>query len=294
MRWILITLLPLFLTAGVATAQPDGEIVSPEFFEKDYLFDVVQHLYRWHIDEGDIEKIVCKKEIVFWLREFKPKLDAGDKSQFGEIVIPNLNVKVTVKKVDYTIEELGISVQGDHFKIINIARSHLPADTSGYTVVTASYNALRDYAHRMRSRTHFPDDDLLMRMRLSTRQQIARYLGSHNKDQSKAATLMLDELKKTEQIVHLSPLSNVANEVWLFWENGRALIRFSSDIDLEHPAIWIHDKLSAKLFNIDEQTVVSLDEVAGSNAYMTRDQVGRTLYNCIVLGKRLTLQPLED
>ena len=43
--------------------------------------------------------------------------------------------------------------------------------------------------------------------------------------------------------------------------------------------------------DIDEQTVVSLDEVAGSNAYLTRDQVGRALFNCIVLGKRMILNP---
>ena len=105
---------------------------------------------------------------------------------------------------------------------------------------------------------------------------------------------MLDELKQQDQIVHLAPLSDVANEAWIFWETGRLLIRFSSDIDLEHPALWEHDQLAVELFNIDEQTVVSLDEVAGSNAYMTRDQVGRILFNCIVLGKRLTLQTLDD
>ena len=48
------------------------------------------------------------------------------------------------------------------------------------------------------------------------------------------------------------------------------------------------------MYNIDEQTVVSLDEVAGSNAYMTRDQVGRALFNCIVLGRRLEFEPLDD
>jgi hypothetical protein len=37
--------------------------------------------------------------------------------------------------------------------------------------------------------------------------------------------------------------------------------------------------------------VVSLDEVAGSNAFMTRDQAGRILFNCMVLGRRLELAP---
>ena len=47
------------------------------------------------------------------------------------------------------------------------------------------------------------------------------------------------------------------------------------------------------MFDIDEQVVVSLDEVAGSNAYMTRDQVGRILFNCIVLGQQLIVKPEE-
>jgi hypothetical protein len=51
--------------------------------------------------------------------------------------------------------------------------------------------------------------------------------------------------------------------------------------------------MAVKLYDIDEQVVVSLDEVAGSNAYMTRDQVGRVLFNCIVLGKRVVLEPLQ-
>jgi hypothetical protein len=33
--------------------------------------------------------------------------------------------------------------------------------------------------------------------------------------------------------------------------------------------------------------------VAGSNTYMTRDQVGRTLFNCIILGRRVALKPLD-
>lgn len=34
-----------------------------------------------------------------------------------------------------------------------------------------------------------------------------------------------------------------------------------------------------------------LDEVAGSNAFMTRDQAGRVLFNSVVLGRKLELTP---
>ena len=91
----------------------------------------------------------------------------------------------------------------------------------------------------------------------------------------------------------MAPLSPVANQLWVFWENGRALLRFASDIDLSNDAVWENCNLAVKMWELDEQVVVSLDEVAGSNAYMTRDQVGRALYNCVVLGRRQVLEPFE-
>jgi hypothetical protein len=39
------------------------------------------------------------------------------------------------------------------------------------------------------------------------------------------------------------------------------------------------------------QMVISLEEAAGSNRFMTRNQIGRALYNCIVLGKRVAVTP---
>ena len=277
-----ILILCLFPTMVFASSSQ-----SPDFYKKDYLFEVVRHLYRWYLDERDVEKVVNNQEIAFWAKKLNHKLDAGDKSQFGEIVIPDLNVKVTVKKPDYQIEELDLTVKGDTFKIINIGRGNLPAKSAGYTVFKTSYKEMRDYAHRMRMKARFPDEDLLTRMRLSAREQIQHYFEDHE-------TEKLEELKKKDQVIHLAPLPEVANEAWIFWETGQMLFQFSSDIDLENPALWEHDELAVELFNIDEQTVVSLDEVAGSNAYMTRDQVGRALFNCIVLGKRLTLKPLDD
>jgi hypothetical protein len=93
------------------------------------------------------------------------------------------------------------------------------------------------------------------------------------------------------QVVYLAPLSPIANETWVFWETGRMLIRFASDIDLTNPAVWQHDTLAVKLFPLDQRVVVSLDEVAGSNAFMTRDEAGRALFNCFVLGRRVALEP---
>jgi hypothetical protein len=53
--------------------------------------------------------------------------------------------------------------------------------------------------------------------------------------------------------------------------------------------LWGHAALAVRTYDLAEQTVVSLDEVPGSNEFLTRDQVGRALYNCMVLGRRMVL-----
>jgi hypothetical protein len=181
--------------------------------------------------------------------------------------------------------ELGAEVKSDGFKITNVSRvPQTEEKPEGFIEVRATYTEIRDYAHKHRNRVRFPEGDLLMRMRITTRAQFKK----HPRYEELSAR---DDL---ENVVHFAPLSSVANETWVFWEAGRLLIRFASDMDLENPAMWEHDELAVSFHDLDEQVVVSLDEVEGSNAYLTRDQVGRVLFNCIVLGKRLELRPLDD
>jgi hypothetical protein len=87
----------------------------------------------------------------------------------------------------------------------------------------------------------------------------------------------------------VAPLSPVANELWVFIENKKLLVRYASDIDLEDPAMWEHQPLAVRTYDILNQTVVSLNEVPGSNAFLTRDHVGRALYNCVILGQRVVV-----
>ena len=288
---ILVTVACLFSAFGQESV---AEAPPPELLETNYLSEIVRHLYRWHLDEVDVEKVVGQDEIEFWVKGFSPELDAGDQSRFGEIVIPQLKTSVTVKQADYRIEKLNLIVKNDTFKIINVARKEPPSEASDYTVIKMSYQELRDYGHRLRPQARFPDEALLTRMRLKAREKIIEYLADREAAGLKNRVGSVEELKKKTHEIHLSPLSDVANEVWLFWEAERMLLRFASDIDLENAALWDQDHLMVKLYDIDEQTVISLDEVAGSNAYMTRDQVGRTLFNCIILGRRVTLQPLPE
>ena len=271
----------LCLATGVRAApetSPSPAGVGSEISEP-YLFEVVRHLYRWYMDEQDIEHTTSDDTTVFWVRQRHPELDPGDQSLLFDILMPRLGVLVTVKKADYMIEELDLVVKSDSFKIINVARTPVPDQPpAGARVVEASYRKMREYLFKTRKQAAFPDDELLDRMRASVRKKLEEDAASN--DETTAGR---------EEVIHISPLSPVANELWIFWETGRLLLRFASDIDLANPAVWQHDELAVDLYDVDEQVVVSMNEVAGSNAYMTRDQVGRALFNCIVLGKRMSV-----
>ena len=274
----------LMIPAAVRAAEnPAKTSPPPELLEKPYLYEVVRHLYRWYMDEADVFRSTRGKQFTIWVRGLYPKLDPGDKSRLGEIILPEFGISVKVKKADYTIEELDLEVKTDRFKITNVARISPPAKPpAGSARVVVDYQKMRDYLFRTRSQVEFPDDDLLMRLRLAVRKRLLKDAQDHG------------EKKPTgEQIVHLSPISPVANELWVFSETGRLLIRFASDLDLVNPVVWQFEDLAVDVYDIDEQVVVSLDEVAGSNAYLTRDQVGRALFNCIILGRRLVLNPVD-
>ncbi len=270
--------------AAVGAAPPPATTPAPappELLERAYLYDVVRHLYRWYLDERDLDPLARGGEFVFRVRALQPALDEGDRSRFGEILLPQLGVRVRLKLADYTIPELDTIVQSAGFKIVAVSRGvDDDPPPAGATEVKVDFAAMRDELYRTRREARFPEGELLERFRAATRQEVGK-----NAQRSASAA------RGEPQIVHLAPLSPVANEAWVFWENGRALLRFASDIDLANPVVWAHEELLVRLYDIDEHVVVSLDEVAGSNAYLTRAQVGRALFNCIVLGRRMELQP---
>ena len=267
--------------AGGAMAQAPAQAGAAELTSKPWLYEVVRYLYRWHIDERDVDAVVRSDEVVFWVRELKPKLDEGDRSLFGEVILPQFGIAVKAKRADYTIPELNATVKSPTFRITHVGRIDAPKEApAGYTEVRVDYTDMRDELFRTRHLASFPEGELLERLRGAARRAILKELGQAGKP---APT--------DEQEVFLAPLSPVANETWVYWQNGRTLIRFASDIDLTNPAVWEHERLAVRLYPMDQKVVVSLDEVAGSNAYMTRDEAGRGLFNCVVLGKRLELTP---
>lgn len=290
MKTLCCAALSLFLCAGPACAQ--GAPV-PELKDVGLLHETVWHLYRWYLDEQDAAKLGGKDDVVFWVRQLEPKLDPGDKSLFGEVLIPDLDVDVVLKKSDYAIPELGQTVRSGRFKIVNVSRPCPKDRPEGYEEIRISYRALKDYEHSKMILARFPKEEILRRFSEAAAVAIKKYQ-SDNYGKAAREQDSGPACDKGEQDVYLAPLLEAANETWAFRKCGGLLVHFSTDSDLENEAVWKQGAIAAKVYNIAEQTVVSLDEVPGSNAYMTRDQVGRIIFNCMVLGRRLPAIPVAE
>jgi hypothetical protein len=251
-----------------AAAAPPAEILDAK-----YLFEIVRHVYRWHLDENDVDRLSGTRKFPFWVRVLDTPLDAGDRSRTAEIVMPLVGTVVKVKKADYRIDELNLAVTSSTYRITSVSKIGIPdKPLPSHRVVNVNYAAMRAYLFETRAEATFPDEALRERLRVAVRQQMG---------------LRPEARNPGRQIAHLAPLSPVANEAWVYLENQRLLVRFASDIELVNPAVWAHEALMIRTWDVRNQVVVSLDEAAGSNAFMTRAQIGRALYNCIVLGQRL-------
>ncbi|MFA6291958.1 MAG: hypothetical protein WC637_09270 [Victivallales bacterium] len=274
----------VFQNAFLDAAEPPK--VPAEIVQKTYVYEVVRHLYRWYLDEIDIENATAEPKILLKIFALDPKLDSGDKSKYAEIVIPVFKVCVKLKKSDYRIDELNIDVKSGNFKIVNVSR--VPNDYAipgNATTVEIDIKEMKDYLFKLRNFAEFPNNEMFERIRRSLRDEIGMTEEFEAKLPASART--------GDQIVHIAPLSPIVNEVWIFWENGRMLFRCASDIDLANQALWENSPLTFRIYDVYNQMVVSLDETAGDNSFLTRDQIGRALYNCVVLGKRLSVPKPE-
>lgn len=264
-----------------APTQSHGTVFAPpELMELSYLHEIVRYLYRWQLDESEVERILGEKRFVFWIRTAAIPLDPGDRSQFGEILLPQLNMAVLVKKADYTVEESGIAVRSGNFKIVRIARGGVPRrQPVDCEAVTTDMQEMCDYLFRTRNQHDFPDAVLLRHFREAIRAQAVK------------EGILEPGHPAEEVIVHVAALSPVANETWIFWEAGRRLLYVSSDVDLANPELWAHQAVTVRIFDLDDQVIVSHEEAPGSNRFLTRYQVSRALFNCIILGQRTVVPP---
>ena len=276
-----LALILLALEPGCQTRpQTSGSPVPAELLQQSYIFEIARHLYRWHLDPEEVERIAASRRMHFWIHRLEPKLDPGDRSLLAEIILPEVDIKVRVKKADYTVEEFGTAVQSQTFKITEVTHAPAPARAlPAWAVIEVDTKEMRDYLFRTRDQHDYPDPVLIERMRDAVRKEAA------------LTGQLPTNAAPGELIVYLAPLSPVANETWVFWESGRKLLYFASDIDLANPAVWQNETLMARIFDLDNQVVFSHEEAPGSERFLTRQEVGRALFNCVVLGQRTAIAP---
>lgn len=276
----------LFLSAAAAAPLPaPAADPPPEVLEEPYLAEIALHLYAWFLDEKDFEpdRLGDNDTLVFRVRRPEVRADEGDDSEWADIRIPQLNLGVQVKRPDYSIEELGVQVRSPHFRIVNVYRLEpedcLFPEEEDWRTVEGDMQRMMDALRTSPARGTFPDPALSERLYLACCRQMKL-------DPNARGT--------GEEVIHIAPMSPVVNEVWVFLENENLFMQFTSDSDIESPELWPAQELRVRTIDAAHNTVVSLEEMPGSNVCVTRDQIGRLLYNCIVFGKRILVVTPDD
>ncbi len=258
-----------------AQPPPLRELVEPRMLQ-----EVARYLYRWYVDEGDIERAAASPDLVLWAGLSTPALDEGDRSVFARIILPALGITVNLKRADYFIEETKTAVKSSGFKITSVSRGQAPATLpAGYEEIKMNMEKLKEHLFATRHQLEFPQEPLIVRLKTALVEEL-----------QKENVPVVDD-PAVDQTVYVASISPVANDLWAYWENKKQLVHCTSDIDLANPAVWTQETLGIRVYDTLTQVVVSHEEAAGSNRFMTRDQIGRALYNCLVLGKRIQITP---
>ena len=277
---LLLTLSCSLFTAcqSPGPANPQTEANVKELSDVSRLRTVMRYLYRWQLDESEFEEMLTHSKVVFWIRPLKLKLDPGDYSQFAEILLPQLDMTLLLKKADYRIAETGTAVKSREFKIIRVTNGEVPNRREREsTVVKMDTEELRDFLFSTRSQRDFFDPVIVENLR--------RVAQEHAANENLSATNILGG----QQLIAIAPRSPAANETWVLWEIRRKLFHISSDLDLADPELWKYQTLKVRVIDLDKGVVISKEEITGSNFYMRRHEISRVLYNCIVLGQRIDL-----
>jgi len=260
-------------------AVPGPEAAPSPLLQKQFVLDVLQHLYRWNFDQSYILEAGKVDTLEVWARPLHPRLDAGDRSEFAELWIPAVNMRVELKRSDYTVPEMNLEVVDRSFKVKRVTRQlRPPASRSNYQVGRYGLTEVRDHLFAARTNRVVVSDAL----RTAARKLVVEYL-------SKAHPAPFTE----DQVLHVAPISPVCNDLWVFWETGRKIMLFSADMDLSNPGFAQLSQLRLEVIDLDKDVVASMKEVPGSNAFVTKDWVGRLFFNCILYGERLVRTPEE-
>jgi len=253
---------------------------APALFKElggeEVFLDLAQYLYRWYLDEDDFRNFDPEFRGKLWIRKVSRVLDPEDRSSFIEIFLPAIRLMVNLKKTDYVINELNLEVKSDGYKIASVGRveDDVMLRSEDYASLDMDLDALYNYLFDNRLKADYPDEEMLDYLRKSVKEQCEDY----------------GKGMKGEQLIWLAPISPVANEIWVYWENRKMLFNFRADVDMHKREIWEHDSIQVIPYDIVNQTIVTYEESPCDDDFITRDQVGRVLFNCMALGRKVSIE----
>lgn len=278
-------LLILFCSATLllgqpALPQPHSTTIAPHpdhpAESREYLLELIHHLYLWYHDESFFPPGEVLEELEVYFRTTERPLDPGDNSQFGELYFPATQMLVELKRSDYHIAEIDHPVKDASFKIRRVERvAKVPAPREDYQITTIPRAELRDWFSNHAHQAPPMAENLSVRIR---------------------DTLLHHQFQEQwdEDVVHifyLAPLSNVSNDIWILHENTKQLLQFSADMDIDDPATWGELSLRLKFHQLDPGRILTPDRDRGGEGELSKDFVGRALFNCVVLGNRIEVLP---
>ena len=245
-----------------------------------FVYEVLRHVYRWHFDQSYILEAGQADTLEVWARRLHPVLDPDDRSEFAELWIPAVRARVELKRSNYRVAEMNLEIVDSSFKVKHVSRQLPPArlPLALHHRPVRHLPELREYLFATRTNRVPISDNLRAAMRKRIFQQLNKtHPGPFTED----------------QVIYTAPLSTACNDLWVFWETGRKIMLFSADADLSNPGFSQLSQLRMQMIDLDKDVVASTREVPGSNAFVTKDWVGRLFFNCILYGERVSRTPEE-
>ncbi len=199
-----------------------------------------------------------------------------NKSTRYELIIPDLNLGIDLVKANYKIQELDLQITNSSFKVVAVNPDFSEPVTN------------KEFKVRILSEANVMKQLFQSRYRPAV---LSGYVKTNIYNSLvKLSKLELGHPLKKEHIFYVGPISDYSNDIWIFWEAERKLVKFSSASDYTSKAYWQLLPIFVKIYDLDSDVVVSLSEVSGSNAYITKSFAGRIMFNCIVDGKKIIIK----
>ena len=266
------------LWSAVLVAQPENISQNSSPFDHEYMMGLINHLAYWHLTddnyfEDDPDPVV---EVLF--KPFSYQQDSNDASSVYIVYVPDVQIKILLKKSLYHIEEFDATVSNDCYKIIAFQHQQKSPGTNSlndYVRIDLLEDDVRRIVFENRNQSCTPSPWLLNKIESALRPLIARELPTN---------AVVDET------FFIAPLSPYSNSILIFWSTAKKMLQFSSDADYTSELYWDMLPMNCEVFDMKGDVVTSLQNALGSNAYVTKNWIGRILYNCIVDGYQLSIK----